>query len=243
MLAVGRSDGRLSLWDVKNRQQPKLIKTLALRSVLMTLGFSPDGRTMAVGEGYNISMWDLTNPADPQRLTSIYLKQFFSQYNALTFAFSPDGQTMAVATDLDRSAVLWNVSDPAQPSRIAVLGGHADTINYLAFTPDGNTLVTTSGDNVALLWDVTDPATPLRFATLKTPDMQSSAAALSKDGRILAVGGKVGDPNQTLMLWDTTLPKDLAADPVRYACTAAGRGLSTEEWARYVPELPYRSTC
>jgi WD40 repeat protein len=243
MLAVGRGDGRLSLWDLTDRQKPELLKALPLRQYLYTLAFSPDGRTLAVGEGYNISMWDLTEPADPERLTSLYLKEGYSRYNVYTFAFSPDGRTLAAATDADRTVRLFDVSDPARPSRIGALVGHTGSINYLAFTPDGNTLVTASGDHAAIFWDVTEPATPLRFATVKTPDLQSSTAALSRDGRLLAVGGRTRAPVQTLSLWDTTVPKDLAADPVRYACTVSGRGLNADEWSRYVPELDYRETC
>jgi WD40 repeat protein len=243
MLAVGRGDGRLSLWDLKNLKDPKLIKALPVRAELSTLGFSPDGKTLAIGEGHNISLWNITDPTDPQRLTSIYLKQWFTLYDAENFAFSPDGRMLAAATSLDKTAMLWDVSDPAQPYKIATLTGHEATINYMAFTPDSGTLVTTDGNNVVRAWDITEPATPIKYVTFKSPEMQSSAAALSRDGRMVATGGKLGAPNQTLSLWDITVPEDLAADPVRYACAAGGRGLNAEEWARYIPELDYRATC
>jgi hypothetical protein len=67
--------------------------------------------------------------------------------------------------------------------------------------------------------------------------------ALSPDGRTLATGGLVGSRAETVTFWDTTVPKELAADPARHACAVSGRGLTAEEWGRYVPELPHRSTC
>ncbi|MFI7542195.1 TIR domain-containing protein [Actinoplanes sp. NPDC049599] len=241
-LAIGHIDGRLSLWNVTDRQQPQPLTTLPLRSLLTTAAFSPDGRTLAVGEGYNVSLWDLANLAAPERLTSIVLKDF-TGFNVSMFAFSPDGRTLAAATDNDGTALLWDVADPAQPSQLATLTGHSNEMMFIGFTPDGHTLATVSLDNAVLLWDVADATTPVRFATMKTPELQSYHGALSPDGRLLAAGGKIGDPNQTLTLWDTTVPADLAADPVRPACTISGRGLNTDEWSRYVPELPYRATC
>jgi hypothetical protein len=29
----------------------------------------------------------------------------------------------------------------------------------------------------------------------------------------------------------------------RHACALSGRGLTADEWNRYIPELPYRATC
>ena len=37
--------------------------------------------------------------------------------------------------------------------------------------------------------------------------------------------------------------QQLRADPARYACVVTGRGLSADEWARYVPEFRYQRTC
>jgi hypothetical protein len=66
---------------------------------------------------------------------------------------------------------------------------------------------------------------------------------MSPDGRTVAAGGTFGAPSRTVTLWDTAVPKDLAADPARHACAISGRGLTADEWTRYIPELPYRPTC
>ncbi len=47
----------------------------------------------------------------------------------------------------------------------------------------------------------------------------------------------------TVPLWDYSALTALRTDPAGHACAIAGRGLTAEEWARYVPELPYRGSC
>jgi WD40 repeat protein len=151
---------------------------------------------------------------------------------------------LAAGTEYNATAVLWDVADPAHPLRTATLSGHTLAVRWVAFSPDGHTLVTAGLDDTMVLWDIADPATPIRFATLKSPDLQTDNVAFSPDGRTLAAGGTTnGGPSENVTLWDAAVPKDLAANPARYACAIAGRGLTEDEWARYIPELPYEATC
>jgi hypothetical protein len=46
-----------------------------------------------------------------------------------------------------------------------------------------------------------------------------------------------------VILWDLTKLNDLRDRPLQHACTLAGRGLSRDEWARYVAGLPYQNIC
>jgi WD40 repeat protein len=56
----------------------------------------------------------------------------------------------------DRTAALWRVTDPRHPEPFAVLTGHTDRVDTVAFTPDGSTLITGAHDRTARLWN-TDP--------------------------------------------------------------------------------------
>jgi WD40 repeat protein len=241
-VAVGHRDGRTTLWDLTDRRKPALLADLPLRKNLSAIAFTPDGQIMAVGEGYHVSFFDVSNRSAPERLTSIPLADL-NGYTAASLAFSPDGRTLAASSYENATAVLLDVADPARPSRIASLIGHSSPVQFAAFSPDGRTLATASLDNAVMLWDIAEPTAPLRFATIKSPGLQSFHAAFSPDGRLLAAGGNYEGTNENVTLWDTTVPSDLAADPAGHACAIAGRGLTADEWARYIPELTYQPTC
>jgi WD40 repeat protein len=241
-LAIGRRDGQLSLWDLTNRHQPALLAKRILRKPLPAVAFSPDGQTLAVSESYNVSLWNLADLSDPVQLTSIPLTDYIG-YTAESLAFSPDGRTLAAGTDNAGEVLLWDVADPTQAGLIATLTGHSLGVRFVAFTPDGRTLVTASIDNAVMMWDVAEPASPLRFAVIKNHELETFYSVLSPDGRAVAVGGDIDADVENVTLWDTTVPKELAADPVRQACEVSGRGLNPDEWARYIPELDYQSTC
>ncbi|WP_229069732.1 TIR domain-containing protein [Actinoplanes sp. DH11] len=241
-LAIGHSTGKTSLWDLTDRTKPSRLIELGLRDMMSSIAFTPDGKTMAVGEGSNVSIWDMTVRSAPVRLTSIRVSDS-SNSHAQSLEFGPDGRTMAAATTDDGLVMIWDVADPLQPRRVAALPGHSGYAVWAGFGPDGNVLATTGMDNALILWDITDPSTPVRFAMVKRPDMQSYTTAFSPDGRTVAVANSYSGTTKKLTLWSTTVPADLAADPVRHACAVSGRGLDADEWARYVPELPHRATC
>ncbi|MEU4688312.1 TIR domain-containing protein [Actinoplanes sp. NPDC023714] len=241
-LAIGHSTGKTSLWDLTDRSKPVKLTELGLRDMMSSIAFSPDGRTMAVGEGSNVSLWDVTDRAAPVRYTSIPMSDY-SNYHANSLEFTADGRTLAAATTDNGTIKIWDVSDPYQARQIANLTGHSGYALWASFSPDGRTLTTAGLDNAMILWDVADMSTPIRYGMIKSPDMQSFSTDLSPDGRTLAAGGTYGLPTKNVTLWDITVPPDLAADPAGNACAVSGRGLTAEEWARYVPELPYRATC
>ncbi|BCJ47266.1 hypothetical protein GCM10010168_71450 [Actinoplanes ianthinogenes] len=241
-LAIGRRDGKTTLWDLADRRQPVRTAELALQKTLTSIAFTPDGRTMAVAEGYNVSLWDVRDRTAPVRLGSILLKNVYG-YSANSLAFSPDGRTLAAGTNDYANVLLWDVADPAQPSKIATLSGHTSSVYWVSFSPDGRTLASASGDDAMILWDIADPTTAVPYALLKSPHLQSVYAAFSPDGRMLAAGGVFGNLSQNVTLWDATVPRELAADPAGRACAISGRGLTAEEWNSYIPELPRQATC
>jgi hypothetical protein len=68
---------------------------------------------------------------------------------AVPAVFSPDGAMLATTTPV--GLVVFETASGQPRLR---LSGHLGGITGLAFTPDGNTLITTSWDSTMLIWDV-----------------------------------------------------------------------------------------
>ncbi len=77
------------------------------------------------------------------------------------------------------------------------LAGHTNWVNSVAFSPDGNTIVSGSGDATIKLWDV---ETGTLKATLEGHEQPVNSVTFSPDGNTLA-SGSWGD---TIKLWDVT---------------------------------------
>jgi len=130
---------------------------------------------------------------------------------------------------------LWNVADPAHPALVGTpLTGPTGYVWAVAFSPDGSTLAAGVTDGTVWLWNVADPAHPVLIATLTGPQGHVFSVAFSPSGRTLAAASNDG----TVHLWDAS-PAAAEAD----VCADAGQQLTRQEWAAYVPGLPYRAPC
>jgi len=89
------------------------------------------------------------------------------------------------------SSVALAADTSEKPILVLDAGGHTDLVKKVLFTPDGRKLITVSHDKTIRVWDVAN-GEPLRV--LRPPigprlEGMLYAAALSPDGRTLAVGG------------------------------------------------------
>ncbi|KPM52527.1 hypothetical protein ACG83_29845 [Frankia sp. R43] len=238
--------GPNGLWDVADPSRPTFLGRTFVdqQGPLVDVEFSPNGRLLATGTDAGtgtgagqLVLWDLADPRHPTIVGEPVLGHLGPVW---TVAFAPDGATLAVADDLT-TVVLWDVTDPVHPRRLGEpLTGHADTVHSMAYSPDGTALATASVDGTVLLWDVTDRSHPVRLGeSLHGHDGPVWSVAFSPDGATLA---SAGDDGATL-LWDMTELDAIRAGTVERACRIVGGGLTPEEWAVFVPDLPYQPTC
>ncbi|MBI2899171.1 MAG: hypothetical protein HYY17_03240 [Planctomycetes bacterium] len=97
-------------------------------------------------------------------------------------------------------------SNERQPRPARTLTGHAKQVTYLAFSPDGDTLISGSKDRTIRTLDVRSGESRSSMSV----DKGVKHAALSPDGKLMAwVGLEVLDPDLVIRVLDTTTWKQL----------------------------------
>ena len=224
-IASSSNDRTIRLW---NANTGELIKTLKghIENV-NTVAFSPDGKTIASGSGrlvyfgrgedsgtcvgQEIRLWNAH--------TGELIKTLIGHTSVVnSVVFSPDGNTIASGSghwmgyegkaSAGEEVRLWNANTG---ELIKTLTGHEDVVSSVAFSPDGNLIV--SGDWYD--WDghlssgtwsgeirVWDAHTGEHLKTLKGHTGGVSSMAFSPDGKTLASGRTDG----TILLWDFSSP-------------------------------------
>jgi WD40 repeat protein/energy-coupling factor transporter ATP-binding protein EcfA2 len=222
------------LWDVSDPSHPvalgvPLPEGSSVDSIL-SLAFSPDGRTLAVGghssdigdngSGGFVDLWDLTSPSHPvllERAPTPAADSFDFISSVESLAFSPDGRTLVAGRSAD-DVNIWNVSQPGDltlegKTLFACTSSSNPYLSALSFSPDGHTLATTcngANDDSASavdLWNMTDPSRPTLRGQPLAVGSNVNSVAFSPDGRTLAAGSTDNDVH----LWNVTNPEHPAS--------------------------------
>ena len=210
-IASASWDSTVRLWDVQTGQH--IVTLRGYTSTVTSLAFSPDGATLASGSYKRIRLWDPRTARHKATLTG-----HTAQVTSL--AFSPDSNTLTSGS-YDRTIRLWKQEgidtdpDPGSFTQFqidfqitgrATLKGHTSTVTSIAFSPDGNTLVSGSHDNTAQLWDM---QTGRHKATLTRHTGWVTSVAFSPDGNTIASGSY-----KQIRLWEV--------QTARYKATLTG---------------------
>jgi WD40 repeat protein len=232
-LATAGDDNLVRLWDLTNPADPQLLTELAgFSAYVYSVQFNPDGTILAAAAVDNtVRIWDVSQP---RHVTMLGEPLVSSDHYALSVAFHPHKPVLAVGS-ADSNIYLWNISDQNRPRRLAQpLVGPDNYVYALAFAPDGGTLAAANTDETLWLWNLTDPTEPTVWATLTAAEGSLYTAVFSPNGDTIAAGGAAN----IVWLWETN-PERVA----EHICRTAGDPLTPGEWDKYVPDLPYLSSC
>ncbi len=209
-IATGSSDGTVRLWDAATGKS-KVILTGYMR--INTAAYSPDSQTIVTGnQDGKVHFWDVS--------TGTLKNTFTGDKDGIIFniTYSPDGKTIAVVSSYNDRVLLRDAKTGKHKATLKHFG-LIDTIFLLlqnreydigpiAYSPDGNTIVT-GGDYYTIekgtvyLWDA-------RTGTRKRVIFKGPGAVrtvvFSKDGkRIIATG----DWNNKVRVWHAATGKEL----------------------------------
>ena len=167
MLASGGRK-RVELWNVNTG---KSIANIPVDSLAWSVSFL-NSNTLVYREFREdfTRLWDVT----AQTQVGTIENQSVNQYSYCCLVFSPDETTLA--STAGRTIELWDVTTG---QNTATLEGHLEEISSLAYSPDGNTLVSTAWDDTVRLWNI---ATNQNTDTFEGDSLY---AAFSPDGTLL----------------------------------------------------------
>ncbi len=116
-------------------------------SLVESLAYSPDGKTLASGSFQEVTLWDAEKGTVKARVPG-----FADRVVAL--AYSADGKLLATGggapTEDGEVKVFTADGKPA----FEVKSGHSDTVFGVAFSPDGKLLATSGADKFVKVWEV-----------------------------------------------------------------------------------------
>ena len=188
----GQADLRGWDWDYL-RGQSRILTTIDCKHhPLLSLAWSPDGRSLAGATFMGIQIWD---PQTGNKTCTL-------DQPAHWLAWHPDGRRLAATERSEPEIVVWDVVDRR---KVLTLGGrsqgYAGTILRIAWSRDGRRLAFATTDNHIEIWNVANAA---KVLTLTAHPREPMLLAWSPDDKQLVSSGPA-----EMKVWDVATGREV----------------------------------
>jgi WD40 repeat protein len=230
---VGTTTG-FRIWDVSDPRHPVagVTETLGPQQVNqpysdITAQSEGTASMLFADAGSSQKLWIITHG----RATGIPL---YSADIITMTAFSADGRILA-ALSAQGWLMLWDTSDPGHPQNLGIAFNGTPSYSPLSLSigADDTLAAGATGSNVEL-WDISNPDLPTLVTTI---DTAPQGLTFAPSGGVLAFSVAT-ESAQMVYLLDTDPASDAAE-----LCAVTGDTITSAQWDRYAPGVPYRAPC
>jgi WD40 repeat protein len=180
LLVVGTWAGVVHFWT---RGWAARRAPLPIAEPITALTSSPDGKSLALVAATGLVY--VLNTAN-------WRPRWQTKQPRGSYALACSRDNVLATGETNGDIVLWNVQDGSELRKLA---GHTWTIYGLAFTPDGEHLVSGSADGTVRLWE---PATGRARETFRWHSKWVTSVAISPDGMTAAAASA----DHSIVVWD-----------------------------------------
>jgi WD40 repeat protein len=238
--------GFVSLWDVTEAVSSGRIVHLSSSPIgagILSLAFSGNGSLLAAGtKSGKLQVWDARDPRHPKGIT-VERPEGEEAQPVAAVAFPPKG-TLLAAAGANQQVMIWKVlrHGSGLPTVEQTAGNlfQSQTIESLAFSPDGKTLAAGDGSGRTCLYQVGNRnsigGTGCLVGHANPADRHDGISALrftplEGGGTVLLSGG----PSQPVVAWSSDLwnldDSDQADQGIKDdVCRLSRRNLTKDEW-------------
>ncbi|MCI0744603.1 MAG: protein kinase [Verrucomicrobia subdivision 3 bacterium] len=157
-------------------------------SAILSAAFSPDGKHVATGGWHGssqIKVWEIVSGREVLSIPA-------HKEGAWSVAFSPDGQRLVA--DYGRQARVWDAASGRE--LMSIEGDPNGFVQSVAFSTDGQWLVTGGDDGTARIWD---SATGRELFTFRGHGLPITSVAVFPNRQWIVTGSR----DKTAKIWET----------------------------------------